>query len=544
MAYFLFTALIFLLLMEHFFAGKKLYNSRFLTKHELARILPRIDYSWWYRIKWKILAWFGIKPKLKGFCIGADRQMSAKRSFRHLCVVGPTGSSKSQSIVIPNLLSGSGSYLVTDPKGELFEKTASWLQDKMGYEVQVFDLRPGATHSHSFNPFAGKTLPEIKAIIEQVYEANNMSATGTTEAGNFWKVSSVLLLYVLAWTIYLVDRENLNFANLRFLLQRFAINPKEVLKMVLSTRDTKLIQEFEAILKYDQKVLKNSITVATTLLDLFADERIAAITSQNTLDLERMRYVKTIAFIITPPADMKYYARLNTLIYMFGLDVAQRPPKNDGKPFLPLYFIFDEAANTGVILRGRFASLLAQVRSNMCGVMIILQSHSQLRNQVGAHESDEILANTVSEVILPAIDDPMARAYSQKMGITTERYTLVDDITIQQGTKPLMTPEQIQQLPDGMGLFFHGNMRPGLIRLTPAYRHPILKKRMKFRCVIPLPKIPEKVEYLEIPKGFTLNETSEPSAESQNDTSADGQDCTVIPNNALSGENSSPKTPS
>ena len=37
-------------------------------------------------------------------------------------IIGSPGSSKTRGIVIPNLLQASGSYVITDPKGNLYTK--------------------------------------------------------------------------------------------------------------------------------------------------------------------------------------------------------------------------------------------------------------------------------------------------------------------------------------------------------------------------------------------------------------------------------------
>ena len=50
-----------------------------------------------------------------------------------------SGSGKSASYSIPNAYQMLGSYIFTDPKGELYDKTAGYLQ-KNGYEIKVLNL--------------------------------------------------------------------------------------------------------------------------------------------------------------------------------------------------------------------------------------------------------------------------------------------------------------------------------------------------------------------------------------------------------------------
>ena len=47
-----------------------------------------------------------------------------------------SGAGKSASYVIPNACQLLGSYVFTDPKGELYDKTAGYLKEK-GYKIKV-----------------------------------------------------------------------------------------------------------------------------------------------------------------------------------------------------------------------------------------------------------------------------------------------------------------------------------------------------------------------------------------------------------------------
>lgn len=79
-------------------------------------------------------------PKKKG-----EIEISYLEKAQHNLVLGATGSGKSQSIIIPSILSigtSNASMVVNDPKGELYAKTSPFLK-KMGYHVYVLDyLKP------------------------------------------------------------------------------------------------------------------------------------------------------------------------------------------------------------------------------------------------------------------------------------------------------------------------------------------------------------------------------------------------------------------
>ena len=57
----------------------------------------------------------------------------------NVLVVGGSGSGKSASYSIPNAYQMLGSYVFTDPKGELYDKTAGYLKAN-GYDIKVLNL--------------------------------------------------------------------------------------------------------------------------------------------------------------------------------------------------------------------------------------------------------------------------------------------------------------------------------------------------------------------------------------------------------------------
>ena len=63
---------------------------------------------------------------------------------------GGSGAGKSASYVIPNALQLLGSYVFTDPKGELYDKTAGFFRAR-GYEIKVLNL-VHPQNSDGYNP--------------------------------------------------------------------------------------------------------------------------------------------------------------------------------------------------------------------------------------------------------------------------------------------------------------------------------------------------------------------------------------------------------
>ena len=68
----------------------------------------------------------------------------------NVLVVGTAGCGKTRSIVSPNILQASGSYVISDPKGLLHKKYGRYLREK-GYQVKVLDfIHPEMSAHYNF----------------------------------------------------------------------------------------------------------------------------------------------------------------------------------------------------------------------------------------------------------------------------------------------------------------------------------------------------------------------------------------------------------
>ena len=87
----------------------------------------------------------------KGIVLAEDNYLPVdKRGNVNVLVVGGSGSGKSASYSIPNAYQLLGSYVFTDPKGELYDRTAGYLKQH-GYEIKVLNLvKP--QYSDGYNP--------------------------------------------------------------------------------------------------------------------------------------------------------------------------------------------------------------------------------------------------------------------------------------------------------------------------------------------------------------------------------------------------------
>lgn len=69
----------------------------------------------------------------------------------NVLIVGTSGSGKTRSIVKPNIFKATGSYVISDPKGNLYDESRSYLISQ-GYRVMKLDFT-NPDFSERYNPF-------------------------------------------------------------------------------------------------------------------------------------------------------------------------------------------------------------------------------------------------------------------------------------------------------------------------------------------------------------------------------------------------------
>ena len=112
-------------------------------------------------------------------------------------VIGSAGSGKTFGLIRPNIYQMNTSYVITDPKGEIFSKSAKLLMEN-GYKVWVFSTADMA-FSHCYNPFnyvydvdGNIDESQVTSMITMFLE--NSSSRNAKKGDEFWTKSAQALL--------------------------------------------------------------------------------------------------------------------------------------------------------------------------------------------------------------------------------------------------------------------------------------------------------------------------------------------------------------
>ena len=118
---------------------------------------------------------------------GKSNTICVDHTDTHTLVIGPTGSKKSRLIAMPlvRILASTGeSMIISDPKAEIYNRTAAYLKQKH-YNVLVLNLR-SPMHGHRWNPLVIPYMFYLKGDVDKAYEfvndiAENLIQTDKSE---------------------------------------------------------------------------------------------------------------------------------------------------------------------------------------------------------------------------------------------------------------------------------------------------------------------------------------------------------------------------
>ena len=116
----------------------------------------------------------------------------------NLVAIAASGGGKTRSVVEPNIISETGSMIISDPKGYLYDKYAEKLKAD-GYDVKHLDtIHPG--DSMRYNPL--DYISGYDSIIKYATTMVYLNSNKYSHADPFWEKSSVLLLCAVIGYIY------------------------------------------------------------------------------------------------------------------------------------------------------------------------------------------------------------------------------------------------------------------------------------------------------------------------------------------------------
>ena len=400
-----------------------------------------------------------------------------------------SGSGKSASYSIPNAYQMLGSYIFTDPKGELYDKTAGYLK-KNGYDIKVLNLVNPA-NSDGYNP-----LMHIASEIDVDVIANTIVKGQQGEgskADPYWDDMAEMLLKALIYYLMAVrPEEEQNLASCSELVRAANANGGSNLLTDLINQlpyDHPARMYYKSIEIAPEKTYGSILSSLQSKLGKFDSKEIAEVTSTDTIDFETIGSRKTAVYVISSDTHKAYDFLLTIFFSQMIQQLYDFADKSGGRLKVPAFFILDEFANIGQI--PDFDKKISTSRSRGISFSVILQNLDQLE-AVYEKSYETIMGNCDTHVFLGSNSFKTVEYFSKQLGETTivrdTKSTNRDKNYYKQGYstsdqvmgRALMTPDELRRMDNDLCIIFEKGLKPIKAKKFYYFRKPMIKEFQKY----------------------------------------------------------------
>ena len=348
------------------------------------------------------------------------------RVNNNVLVVGTSGSGKTRSIVTPNILQATGSYVISDPKGNLYSKYRNYLRNR-GYVVKKLDFtNPKRSAHYNFFNYIRSNMDIVKLAHMLIYQRKNNS-----HADPFWDEAGQLLLQsLIAYLKEACDEEDRTLHSINRLLNAFQASGDAELaetpldRMIMGYEkehpDSYAIETYKKFRIAADKTLRSILITTNARVGLWDTPEITEMTSSDDIEIENIGRRKTAIFVVVSDTDRSMDGLVNIFLTQTMNElcrVADRECKNNCLP-VPVRFILDDFATNCKI--EEFPRMIASIRSRGISTMLMIQAESQLTENYG-YDGKTIIGNCDTYVYLGGNDIETAKAVAERCDMPVKK---------------------------------------------------------------------------------------------------------------------------
>jgi type IV secretion system protein VirD4 len=342
----------------------------------------------------------------------------------HVLLEAPTRAGKGVGVVIPNLLTWTGSAVVLDVKQENWELTAGFRSRVLKQPVLLFDPLDPEGRTVRFNPFSYIKRDDPVIVINELQKIAAMLFPQPVSGEGFWAESARTAFIGVA--SYIAATPELPFTFGELYRQTAAGDPKnrfpaEIIRRKndgkpLPSQCVAALEDWTASSDNTFTGIRQSVTAK---INLWMNPYVDAATSVSDFDLATFRDAPTSLYLGVSPDNIERVADLYNLLFQLLVDLNVRELPSKGRHQTKLLVLLDEFARLGR------ASVIATGFSYVAGYNIrllpVIQSKAQLRAIYGRDVATEIIANCGVEVAFTPKELDMAKELSDRLGAYTFR---------------------------------------------------------------------------------------------------------------------------
>jgi type IV secretion system protein VirD4 len=414
----------------------------------------------------------------------------------HVLAFAPTRSGKGVGLVVPTLLSWSGSAVIHDIKGENWQLTAGW----RARFSHCLLFNPTDARSAAYNP-----LLEVRRGVHEVRDVQNIAdilvdPEGALERRNHWeKTSHALLVGAILHVLYADEDKTLRgVANF---LSDPACPFEVTLHRMMSTPHLAsengggphpvVASAAREVLNKSENERSGVLSTAMSFLGLYRDPTVAEVTSRcdwRIADLISTDHPVSL-YLVVPPSDISRTKPLIRLILnQVGRRLTESLDASDGIARRhKLLLMLDEFPALGRL--DFFETALAFMAGYGIRSFLIAQSLNQIDKAYGQNHS--ILDNCHVRVTFATNDERTAKRISETLGTATELRAQRNYaghrlapwlghlmVSRQETARPLLTPGEVMQLPPDEAVVMVSSTPPVKARKLRYYADTNFKRRV------------------------------------------------------------------
>lgn len=404
-----------------------------------------------------------------------DNQIYVDNGENHTLVIGATGSGKTQTVILPTvkvLSKHKESMVITDPKGEIYEKTSEMLREK-GYQILLLNFRDPQNGS-AWNPMdlpykMYKEGNQDKAIellddlaLNILYDENNKGADP------FWEKTSADYFSGIALGLFEDAKEdeiNINSISLVSSMGEEKFGGSTYIKEYFNTKDPSSAAYINAAstVNAPSETKGSILSVFKQKIKLFASrENLSEMLSHSDIDLTSIGKKPTAVFIVIQDEKKTYHSLVTILlkqIYETLIAVAQ---ENSGRLPVRTNFLLDEFANMPPLKD--VTTMITAARSRQIRFTMIIQNFAQLEQVYGKEEAETLRGNCGNLIYLVTTELKALEEISKMCG---EVKSKKDDKT---ASTPLVTVSDLQRMKENEVIILRLRQQPFKTKFTPDWQ--------------------------------------------------------------------------
>ena len=393
----------------------------------------------------------------------------------HSLVIGATGSGKTQTVILPmvySLAKARESMIITDPKGEIYEKTSNMLRSR-GYQILLLNFRD-PQNGNAWNPMSlpyqiYKSGNQDKAIeLLDDLALNILYDDSNKNADPFWEKTSADYFSGVALGLFedaKPEEININSISLATTVGEEKFGGSTYIKEYFAGKDPASAAAINAssTIMAPSETKGSILSVFKQKVKLFASrENLSEMLSHSDINLESIGERPTAVFIVIQDEKKTYHSLVTILlkqIYETLISVAQR---HGGQLPIRTNFLLDEFANMPPLKD--VTTMITAARSRKIRFTMIIQNFAQLDDVYGKEDAETIRGNCGNIIYLITTELKALEEISKLCG---EVKSKKDDKT---ASTPLVTVSDLQRMKQFEVIILRMRLQPFKTKFTPFFK--------------------------------------------------------------------------